>query len=438
MRFRDLAFLVVSNLRRMKLRLALTSLGVVIGTSAIVLMLSLGIGLQANLTAELGDIGQATHINVMGGMMGPSMGPGTEEAVQLNDRTAEGFEAMEHVEAVLPSTYVQTLQSVKYKRYEAFIGVQGVPMDAFRAFGYGLTKGRLPRNNKEIVLGAAVPASFMTGGMGGDPFAGPQQGGPQLDLLGKRLVATFMEYPTEAQIAAGAPPEPKETTRKLAVVGILEPTDMQTDQTAYVTLDAALDFNGQDRRNANYESVIVKADSVNAVADLEKAITDQGYAAYSAQSMQDSLKSVFLIIQAVLGALGAISMLVAAIGIANTMTMSIYERTREIGIMKAVGASNRQIKRVFLGEAAIIGVLGGLGGLIFSATVAALANLFVQSLIAAQTPGGGMDAPSSFFQIPVWLGVFAIVFAAGVGLLSGVLPAIRAANLDPLTALRHE
>jgi len=440
MRFRDLAFLVVSNLRRMKLRLALTSLGVVIGTSAIVLMLSLGIGLQANLTAELSDIGAATHINVMGGgMMGPGMGPGAEEAGQLNDRAVKSFEAMEHVDAVLPTTYVQTLQGLKYKRYEAFIGVQGVPMDAFAKFDYALAKGRLPRTSKEIVLGAAIPASFVTGGMGGGPFGGPQTGGPELDLLGKRLIATFMEYPTEAQIAAGTPPEPKETTRKLTVVGILEPSDMQTDQSAYVTIDAALDFNGQDRRKISYESVIVKADSVNSVTDLEKAITEQGYAAFSSQSMLESLKATFLIIQAVLGALGAISMLVAAIGIANTMTMSIYERTREIGIMKAVGASNRQIKRVFLGEAAIIGVLGGLGGLIFSTTVAALANLFVQSLIAAQATGGaGTGTESSFFQIPPWLALFAIVFAAGVGLLSGVLPAVRAANLDPLTALRHE
>ncbi len=141
-----------------------------------------------------------------------------------------------------------------------------------------------------------------------------------------------------------------------------------------------------------------------------------------------------------LGALGGIAMLVAALGIANTMTMSIYERTREIGIMKAVGASNRQIKRVFLGEAAIIGVLGGLGGLLFSAAGAALANLFVQALIAADTTTSGMagTATTSFFQIPVWLAVFAIAFAAGIGLLSGVLPAVRAANLDPLTALRHE
>lgn len=436
MHFRDLAFLVVSNLRRMKLRLALTSLGVVIGTSAIVLMVSLGIGLQANMTASLGDLGAATHINVMGG----GMGPGTEDALQLNERAVESFAGIEGVEAVLPGIYVFAIQNVKYKRYELYIGPQGVPMEAFEEFGYELAEGRLPRTDTELLVGAAVPASFSFAGKGGEMNLGGGPSAPELDLLGKRLVATIVTYPTEEQMKADPNAPPKEEKRKFTVVGILEPSDMQTDQSVYVTIDAALELNEIDRRKVNYETVVVKADSVNSVAEVEKTIRDQGFYTFSSQSMQQELKAVFMIIQGVLGALGGIAMLVAALGIANTMTMSIYERTREIGIMKAVGASNRQIKRVFLGEAAIIGVLGGIGGLAFSAAGAALANLFVQALIANQiaTGGGGPAETTSFFQIPAWLALFAIAFAAGVGLLAGVLPAVRAANLDPLTALRHE
>ncbi|MRR11307.1 ABC transporter permease, partial [bacterium] len=381
--------------------------------------------------------GAATHINVMPN----GMGPGMEESGQLDDKVVESFETIEHVEAVMPSVYAQTMQQISYKRYQTYMGAMGVPMDAFEEFGYELESGRLPRNSKEIVLGAAIPASFLSGGMGMPVETGGAANGRKLDLLGKRLEATFWEYPSEEEMAKDPMIQPRELTRKLTVVGILAPTDMQTDSTAYLTLDAVLDFNGADRRRITYESVIVKTDTVNAVADVEKQLTDMGYFTFSARSMQESLKSTFLIIQGVLGALGAIAMLVAALGIANTMTMSIYERTREIGIMKAVGASNRQIKRVFLGEAAIIGILGGTGGLIFSATGAALANLFVQSIIASQSAAnGGSGAPTgtSFFHIPLWLAIFAIAFAAGVGLLAGVLPAVRAANLDPLTALRHE
>ncbi|MHB1017197.1 MAG: ABC transporter permease [Coriobacteriia bacterium] len=434
MRFRDLAFLVVSNLRRMKLRLALTSLGVVIGTSAIVLMVSLGIGLQDNLTSSLGDLGAATHISVM---PGGAMGPGMAESGQLDDKAVERLAALEHVEAVMPTMYVGTLQGVRYKRYETYPMVMGAPMDAFEAFGYELESGRLPRTDSEVLLGAQVPTSFMTGG---DGMGGGTPARIELDLQGKRLDATLMEWPSEQELAENPMAEGTERKARLTVVGILKPTDMQTDQSMYVTLDTALEMNNVDRRKMSYESLVVKVDSTKNVTPVEQAITDLGYFPFSSQSMLEELNTVFLIIQGVLGALGAIAMLVAALGIANTMTMSIYERTREIGIMKAVGASNRQVKRVFLGEAAIIGVLGGLGGLTFSWAGAALANLFVRSMIAANAGSTGATMPetSAFFQIPVWLAVFAIGFAAGIGLLAGVLPAVRAANLDPLTALRHE
>lgn len=433
MRFRDLASLVVSNLRRMKLRLALTSLGVVIGTSAIVLMVSLGIGLQANLTAQLGDLGAATHINVFGGGGMPGA-----EAVALTEDVVEEFASIEHVEAVLPSIPVMT-DSITYKKYTLYSMPYGVDMDSFEKFGYQLESGRLPRSDDEILLGAALPASFSLSS--GNPMMGPSASAPELDLLGKRLVLTASIYPTEEEFKADPNAQPTQVKQKFTVVGILAPSDMMTDQSAYITMGAALDLNDIDRRKVTYDQLIVKADSVDSVSDIEKTIVDRGFYAYSAQSTLESLKSVFLIIQGVLGALGGIAMLVAALGIANTMTMSIYERTREIGIMKAVGASNRQIKRVFLGEAAIIGVLGGVGGLLFSGAGAALANLFVQAIIAGQatSTGAASTTPTtSFFQIPVWLAVFAIAFAAGIGLLSGVLPAVRAANLDPLTALRHE
>lgn len=435
MRFRDLASLVVSNLRRMKLRLALTSLGVVIGTSAIVLMVSLGIGLQANLTAQLGDLGAATHINVFGG----GGMPGAEQTM-LNEDVVEEFAAIEHVEAVLPSVPVMA-DSITYKKYVLYSMPYGVDMDSFEKFGYQLESGRLPRNDDEILLGATLPASFSLASDDGGMMMGPSSTVPKLDVLGKRLVLTVSVFPTEDEYKANPNAQPTQVKHKFTVVGILAPSDMMTDQSAYITMDAALDLNNADRRNVTFEQLIVKADSVNSVTDIEKTIMDRGFYAYSAQSTLESLKSVFLIIQGVLGALGGIAMLVAALGIANTMTMSIYERTREIGIMKAVGASNRQIKRVFLGEAAIIGVLGGVGGLLFSGAGAALANLFVQAIIAGQATSTGAASATpttSFFQIPVWLAVFAIAFAAGIGLLSGVLPAVRAANLDPLTALRHE
>lgn len=418
------------------MRLALTSLGVVIGTSAIVLMISLGIGLQNNVMEELGGIGSANQITVMGGMMADPEG---REGTPLDDRAVRSFEEIENVETVVPGVMVQTAQTIEYKKYVGYLNISGVPMDSFEELGYELEAGRLPRNEKEILLGASAAQGFS---IEGPPPAG-QAALKGVDLLGKRLVVTFMEQPSMdpgADPTEESPAEPVQYTRKLAVVGVLAAADMQIDQSAYVTLDAALEYNGVKSRRPTYEQVTIRVASPTQVPDVEKVITDAGFTAMSARSMQEGLKSTFLIIQGVLGALGAIAMLVASLGIANTMTMSIFERTREIGIMKAVGASNRQIKRVFLGEAAVIGILGGIGGLAISASGAGLANLFASSLIASQTAAQGGAAPElrTFFDIPVGLGLFAVVFAAGVGLLAGVLPAVRASNLDPLTALRHE
>jgi putative ABC transport system permease protein len=416
----------------MKLRLALTALGVIIGTSAIVLMVSLGIGLQRSVTASLGNLGAATHVTVMGGFSGPGM----PESEPLDDRAVIRFERIEHVQAVMPSVTAM-IQDVTYKKYTSNLMVRGVPMDTLEGFGFEVAEGRLPRTDKEILLGDGVPPALFHLNS-----AENTDKGTRMSLLGTRIVATVVQYPSEEEIVndpAAATREPVEERHKLTVVGILAPTDAETDGSAFISIDAALAFNGNTSRRPTFENIIVKADSADKVAEVEKIITDAGFVTFSARSIQEGLKQTFVILQVVLGALGAIAMIVAALGIANTMTMSIYERTREIGIMKAVGASNRQIKRVFLSEAAIIGVLGGIGGLIFSTAGAALANLFLQSMIVSQSGGAAVQpGTTTFFYIPLWLAIFAIAFAASVGLLSGVLPAVRAANLDPLVALRHE
>lgn len=423
----------------MKLRLALTSLGVVIGTSAIVLMISLGIGLEDNITQGIGDIGAANQIVVMPGGFSPI---GEQAANPLHEKALEDFAGIEHVTAVVPTVYLQTLQGVRYKRQPGHLNAIGMPEDGPELLGYELESGRFPRNEKEILLGASATQDFER-----DPRNGKLL--EPLDLLGRKLEVTFFKnMPAEEPSAetegdpalGGESSEPSEYTRKITVVGVLAEHDMQTDTSAYVTLDAALEYNGMSTRRPEYEQVTLVVDSPASAADVEDQVRDQGFETMSARSIQNEMKKVFLIVQGVLGALGAIAMLVASLGIANTMTMSIFERTREIGIMKAVGASNRQIKRVFLGEAAIIGALGGVGGLLVSISGASLANLFVSSLVASQSASAGGGAPElrPFFQITLGLAGFAVLFAAGVGLLAGVLPAVRASNLDPLVALRHE
>lgn len=170
------------------------------------------------------------------------------------------------------------------------------------------------------------------------------------------------------------------------------------------------------------------------MVDIANQITDMGYQAYTPQSTVEGINSYFATMQLVFGGVGAIALLVAAIGIANTMTMAILERTREIGIMKAVGATNNNILTIFLGEAAGIGFLGGIGGVLVGWAICAVINAMGGSMLAT---GGGMGTQLAA-SIPFWLPVFSIAFATLIGLISGLYPALNAATLIPVDALKYE
>ena len=184
--------------------------------------------------------------------------------------------------------------------------------------------------------------------------------------------------------------------------------------------------------------VLVKADEVKSVLDITNAINDLGYQAYTPQSTVESINSFFLVLQVVFGGVGAIALLVAAIGIANTMTMAILERTREIGIMKAVGAKNKDILSIFLGEAAGIGLVGGIGGVVIGWGASKLLNVIAISYFSSQTSSAMGTSLSMVTSTPIWLVAFALVFSIIVGLLSGLVPAIQAASLIPVNALKYE
>jgi len=174
---------------------------------------------------------------------------------------------------------------------------------------------------------------------------------------------------------------------------------------------------------------------------VEQEILSRGFIAYSARSTLQSMNIFFLVIQGIFGGIGAIALIVAAFGIANTMTMAIYERTREIGLMKAVGATNRDVMSAFLAEAGSIGLLGGLGGVLLGTGLGALIDLIAGTYLAAQAVQSGATASDvniSIIHTPLWLPVFALLFSALVGVISGVYPAVRAASLSPVDALKYE
>lgn len=171
----------------------------------------------------------------------------------------------------------------------------------------------------------------------------------------------------------------------------------------------------------------MKVSDLNKVQEVQQQIKDMGYQASSLTDQLNTMKETTKMLRMVLGAIGAVSLIVAAIGITNTMVMAIYERTREIGIMKVIGASLRDIKLLFLTEAAFIGFAGGVLGIITSFLMSLIVNLVATKQASEMTS-----------SIPVWLYLSAVAFATVIGVLSGYLPAKRAMKLSALTAIKTE
>jgi putative ABC transport system permease protein len=414
------------------LRLIMTSAGVMIGTASVVLMVAVGFGMERSVTQQFEQYAIATDIQIVPGA--GTAAPGSEPQPKrddstpvLDEDTVRAMEKLPAVKAVMPKVGVAA--TMRYKDYTFAQQFSAVDMRRLEKWGAKLDSGRLPTGPSEVLVGYAVPVIMLAkdGMMTSDPTTGNQ---PRLDLLGKTVKIEFQGTFTPTTES------PPTVTKKLRVVGILKKADFTQDMIVFVPMKTAERYAGLDARKLVYDELTVRAKKVAEVEQLAKDITAMGFQAFSPGAEMGATQGIFRIIQLVLGAIGGIALLVASIGIANTMTMATYERTREIGIMKAVGASGGQVRLLFLIEAAVIGLLGGIGGLLIAVATAALGNLLVAGMgTGPENPfagGGGL------FYIPAALALFAVAFSAIVGLVAGTLPAVRAANLDPLAALRHE
>jgi ABC-type antimicrobial peptide transport system permease subunit len=191
-----------------------------------------------------------------------------------------------------------------------------------------------------------------------------------------------------------------------------------------------------------YDSALVRVQDIDHVADVESQIRTMGFTTSSSRDMLDSLKEQTRSIQLILGGIGAVALLVAAIGIANTMVMSVTERVREIGIMKALGCTVHDIRAMFLVEAGAIGVIGGVIGCLVSALISLAINLIRYGGVSAEhlqwaiLGNGTGDEAARISVIPWWLYVFAIAFATLISLISGFGPANKAVRVPALDAIK--
>ena len=450
MRTIDLFRLIFDNLRRQKGRVALTAIGVVIGTAAIVMLVSLANGMQEVTMNQYATSGMLTSINVYPGdssQMAPGMGGGGGMAVAqsgsgsssnskkglLTPSVLHQIAALPGVKEVIPRVGLEMGASVKFGKLENSTYVLGVGVQDTQLLDVKIDQGSGVLEKGTAIMGGWMVKNFYNPNTRPGENIVPQT----VDVLGKRVRLSLYRYTEDGVVIKNV---------ELTIVGITKEVMSEYDSALLVSMGDVEAWNEWSRGKRinrsieGYPELLVKAESIDSVLSNAAKIQEMGYRSVTPMSFIKQMQNTFTMIQLVFGGIGAISLLVAAIGIANTMTMAILERTREIGLMKAIGATNRDILGIFLGEAASIGLAGGLLGTglgwglgkAFNGVFAgALSGFFA----LPSTPGG---VSPQLVNTPVWLVVFAIVFSTLIGLLSGLYPSIRAAMMEPVVALKYE
>jgi putative ABC transport system permease protein len=366
---------------------------------------------------------------VQAGPGAPGSPPPTQKLI--TDQSLVELAALPGVVSVIPRDMAGG--QLKYQRLEGYgniIGVGGIK--DLSELGLTAQQGTLELGRGAAVVGAMVAQNFY------DPRWRPGQDPPTPpDLMGANLKLILSKWTQDGTEVRKSIP--------INVIGVIAETRNEPDYSIYMTIEEVASFNewmmGRriSRSRDGYQQAVVKAQDISQVIDLTDQINALGYQAYTPASFVQGINSFYLILQVIFGGVGAIALLVAAIGIANTMAMAILERTREIGLMKAIGATNRDVLSVFLGEAAGIGFLGGLGGVILGWSAGQVINVVALAYLAGQAAQtGGMPPPTMAVYTPLWLPVFTLIFATIIGLISGLYPALRAATLIPVNALKYE
>jgi len=444
---RDLIGLAFRNLLRRKTRTILAIIGVVVGTSAIVVMLSIGFGLSAGMQEQIASYGNLHLVEIYGNastsmsFYGEGGSFNNMDGV-LNDKTLDKMEKIKGVAAVSPRERLYL--SFGIGKYIAQTQVVGIKPEVMQKFKYELQDGRLlaAGDKFEMVFGNQVPSQFYNPKK---TWGSTWGGEAQVDVITNKLIVTADE--SYGQKRQRNPGEEKISYKeyKAKGVGILANANDESAYSVFMSLEGLEIIKKEAQRarketvsNKNeYESAIVYVDDIDDVEAVSEAIRDMGFQTSSLSDWlkyaQDSARRT----QGILGGIGAISLLVAALGITNTMMMSIYERTKEIGIMKVIGANLRDIKRLFLLEAGLIGFLGGFVGLVFSLILSLLMNTVLSGIMAALIGGMG-GGGSTISIIPWWVAAASLVFSTTIGVMAGYSPARRAMRLSALESLRNE
>lgn len=444
MKQNDLFRTCIQNLLRRKSRTFLTVLGVVIGCCSIVVMASIGFGMREAQERLLSQMGDLTIITVTPQQGGRGKQP-------LDETAASRFRSMDGVRAVTPkqsldgvSTLLKTGAGNRFQVDWATIAAYDT--NQLEAMGYRLLEGRMPQKSGEILVGQYFAYAFRdTLRPEGANTVNRWEGEP--DEEGNYPDAPDPYFkPLSQSVTLTVENDNESFSSSYKVVGVLREDyskGYETSEGVVMTLADLQNLQSKIQKSGNkkqsYGSVLVKTSQLGDVAPVEKEIKALGFPTDSMESIRKPMEDEARQKQMTLAGLGAISLVVAALGIANTMMTSISERTREIGIMKSLGCYIGDVRKLFLLEAAVIGLIGGIAGCGISFLTSAAINFFslgppaAENLLPAILGGEGVTRVS---VIPPWLYGFAILFSVLIGVGSGLYPANKAVRIPALEAIR--
>ncbi len=450
MKSSDIFSMSVRNLWRRKLRTGLTVLGVIIGTSSIVLMLSLGLAMEKTMEDQFAQMGDLTLIQIWGY-------GGGDSAQQIDDNVLLEIEKIDHVVRAIPmlNDINVYLTIGKYRTPDPYWDIYVMDAADVEAMDYEIETGRnmLEEETHGILMGYNVLQAFTKKGKPMDYSKEPEH--IEFDMEQDKVTLEVLNYdwetgkPQLVDIDGNKIKSPKDFDVK--VVGMFPDTDRDLARKVIIprTLYEELkkekreyekdmgwysEEDGDRYEEDGYHEVMVKVDHRdNVVAALEE-IKAMGYDAYNNMEYLEQAEQEAASKRMALGGIGIVSFIVAAIGIANTMMMSIYERTKEIGVMKVIGAKLSDIKNMFLTEAFMIGLIGGILGAGISTGISMVLNASAGKI----GPMLGLYDATVVSLIEPWLLLAGIGFSTLVGLLSGYFPARKAMKLSALSAIKTE
>lgn len=428
----DIIHLAALNLYRRLGRSLLTVVGVIIGTTSIIIMIAIGLTNLAQFD-EMLEGAELTKIELMGeSMLGYSTG--LQSSIELDDLAIIALGDIEHVDRVVPVKNLQIYAEAD--RYHAdYLNVIAIPAEEIPRM-VELEKGSYPSGNSampQMIMGMGVAEQFI---QTEDDYLNREYKGPSIDWL---------KIPIDMYLGGKDimedPDKPSSRQYRANIVGIIKDIDEENpNYDIYIDLKKGKNILQEnyklvrelDQQANTYDTVYVYADKMDNVKSILAKIQDYGFEAYSDTQWIDEMQKQQRAQQGQLAAIGFISLIVSAIGIANTMMTGVLERRREIGVMKVVGVAIPKIRGIFLVEAAMIGLLGGVAGVLLS-------HVFAYSLSTGtgETVFLGMYFSAGMKMIiPLWLDMAAIGVAIIVGVIAGIFPSNKATKMSPLEAIR--